>query len=327
MTHRLGVVIVTYNASDVICDCLHTLIAAGQTDDIVLVDNASTDDTLAVVSTWIGEPQSHTLPDRLPFEISPVQHVENAISVIANSANDGFAAGVNIGLRYLLDRPHIDRVWILNPDTLIPPGTPQAFATAPEGFSLMGGRVLYADPPYLVQTDAGTVNRWTGVTSNLNLGAGPDAPLANGAQADFISGASMVASRAFIEASGPMPEEYFLYYEEVDWAQRRGPLPLVILPGAQVYHRAGTAIGSPTLTQVASEFSTYYKFRARMMYLRQHHPVSLPIGYLYACAKALQFIKNGHRAQAMAVLKAINGVSLSPDEAPQSGDQTIQRRA
>ena len=40
-----------------------------------------------------------------------------------------------------------------------------------------------------------------------------------------------------------MREDYFLYYEEVDWAMRRGSRPLRYCEGLRIYHRAGTAIG------------------------------------------------------------------------------------
>ncbi|MCY4180640.1 MAG: hypothetical protein OXD48_10290, partial [Litoreibacter sp.] len=239
----------------------------------------------------------------------------------------GFVAGVNLGLGALLKDKSIDRFWILNPDTLVPPQTPVSIANAPGGFALMGCRLLYADPPHSIQIDAGTVNRWTGVTGNLNLGAASSAPLPSAEEADFISGASMVASRAFIETAGLMPEEYFLYYEEVAWAMRRGPLPLALCPAASVFHRAGTAIGSPTLDSVASPFSVYYKHRSRMMYLQRHHPAAMIAGLFYGLAKAAQFAMSGHSPQASALMRAILGRELSPDIAAQSRDQTHERRA
>ncbi|MDA8746848.1 glycosyltransferase family 2 protein [Litoreibacter sp.] len=323
---NLGVVIVTYNAADVIRDCLETLLSSGHPMDVLVIDNASTDGTTQSLANWYHGVDDYTPPTDLPFDVVPVPKPTKDITVIESSVNGGFAAGVNIGIRHLLAKPNIDRIWILNPDTLVPPNAPAAFANAPSGFSLMGGRILYASDPHCVQTDGGTINRWSGVTGNLNLGRRQDAPMANIADAEFISGASMVASRAFIEQSGTMCEDYFLYYEEVDWAMKRGPLPLAFCPDATIYHRAGTAIGSPTLTQIASPFSTYYKYRARMMFLRKFYPMFRPIGYLYAAAKAAQFLLKGHNPQVMAILRAINGLKRSTDKAAQSGHQPIQRR-
>ncbi len=324
---NLGVIIVTYNAEDVIRDCLETLCAAAPEIKIVVIDNASTDNTVQIISGWANGVDGYSPPTDLPFDVSPRPKPVTNLKVVTNSVNGGFAAGVNIGLRHLQEHPEIERFWILNPDTLTPAGTPEALASAPDGFSLMGHRILYADPPHQVQTDGGTINRWTGVTGNLNLGAGSDISIASATDAAFISGASMVASKKFVTQAGPMPEDYFLYYEEVDWAQARGTLPLKICKEARVFHRAGTAIGSPTLTQTASAFSSFYKYRARMKYQRKHNPNFLPVTYLYAWAKALQFIAKGHRQQAMAVLKGIHGLPLSTNKVAQTRHQTIKRRA
>ena len=142
----------------------------------------------------------------------------------------------------------------------------------------------YAEPPHRIQIDGGTVNRWTGVTSNINLGAeAAQAPLPKGEDMDFVTGANLVASRRFYETVGPMREDYFLYYEEADWALRRGSLPIVFADGFVVYHHAGTSIGSPTLERLASPFSFFFKYRSRMMFVRRFHPIALPVAVAYAC--------------------------------------------
>jgi len=245
-----------------------------------------------------------------PFVVEPVSKPlkDTDLTIIDAPQNGGFAAGVNIGLKHCLADPQIDRVWMVNPDTLIPAGTPQAIADAPPDFALMGGRILYAAPPYRIQIDGGTIDKWTGVTGNLKLGAPSDAAPSAPDDMAFISGASMVASRMFIEATGPMPECYFLYYEEVDWALKRGNLPLTYCKEAIVYHHAGTAIGSPTLNALPSPFSAYYKHRARMMFLRRHFPVSVPVGYLYGLAKTAQSVLKGHPALGWAILCGMHGV-------------------
>ena len=145
----------------------------------------------------------------------------------------------------------------------------------------MGGRVTYYDRPDMIQIDGGTLNRWTGVTGNINLyGSALEVPMPDAARLDFVTGASMVVSRDHYETAGPMPEDYFLYYEECDWAMRRGALPLAVCPGARVYHRGGSAIGSPVPGRPASPFSLYFKHRARMYFVRRHLPLSRPTAWL-----------------------------------------------
>lgn len=314
----LGVVIVSFNASTELLDCLESLLAAPDVAlHVVVVDNASSDDTVARFEDWASGKAPYAPPEDLPFALPPaakplalVDATAKApsapqITLIRSAVNLGFAGGVNLGLACLAANPAINRFWVLNPDSVVAPETPHAFATY-QGelarFSLMGGRVTYVDPPDRIQSDGGIINYRTGVTSNLNQGrnAAQTPPPRN--SFDFISGASMVASRAFYETAGPLPEEYFLYYEEVDWALRRGDLPLVFCPEARVYHRVGSSIGSRTMTRVATPFSTYFLYRARMMFLRRYAKGGLAGAWAYALAKAGQLALKGYRAEAAALL-------------------------
>lgn len=320
----LGVVIVSYNSRDVIFDCLESLLAARDVSlHVVVVDNASTDGTPAAIRDWAAGQSAWTAPDDLPFPLTAApKPLELAgpddlppaapgITLLHSPVNGGFAAGVNIGLAHLARHPDIDRFWVLNPDCVTPPETPRAFAAheTPGGqFSLLGGRLTYVDPPDRIQSDGGIIDQRTGRTHNLNLEKSfTQTPPSDSMQMDFISGASMVASRRFYETAGPMPEEYFLYYEEVDWALRRGELPLAFCPEARVYHRAGTAIGSPVKGRMASTFSLYFKHRARHLFVRRHFPRSLPTAWAFTLAKAGWYLLKGHRSAARTVIAGAYG--------------------
>lgn len=324
----LGVVIVSFNSSTELLDCIESLLSAEDVRlHIVVVDNASTDNTLTLFENWAS---GHTpyvpapdIPITLGVSSKPIEIVTAQaaapttpqITLIRSEVNLGFAGGVNIGLKCLASNPDIDRFWVLNPDCVTPPETPRAFATyqPPEGrFSLLGGRVIYLYSEAIIQTDGGKIAFATGVTHSINQGlqaaqtTPPDLD-----QIDFISGASMVASRAFYEAAGPMPEDYFLYYEEVDWALRRGDQPLALCPEALTYHRAGTAIGSHTLTRMATPFSFYFLYRARMKFLRRHAPRGLAGALTYGMLKAFQIALKGYRAEAIAILRGCWGAGPS----------------
>jgi GT2 family glycosyltransferase len=311
----LGVVLVAYNSADVILDCLETLFAAALTDGttlrVVVVDNASPDDGVAAVRAWATGSVPYVPPADLPFQHLPQPKPLPAdrLEIIPAGVNGGFAAGVNIGLRHLFADPAIDRVWILNPDSVVPPGTPAAFVSHNPGpFSLMGGRVLYYDTPEIIQSDGGTLNRWTGVTGNLNLSRrSSETSRPQHEEVAFISGASMVASRDFWELAGPMPEEYFLYYEEVDWALRRGSLPLIVVPEASIHHRAGSSIGSATLERTASPFSLYFMSRSRMRFTRRWLPYALVPAFLYSLAKVARLASKGQFQAAKAMWDGTSG--------------------
>ncbi|KFE33573.1 glycosyltransferase family 2 protein [Thioclava atlantica] len=297
----IGVVIVTYRSADVIGACLASLRAI---DDValhvVVVDNASPDDTLAAIRIAV--------PDLKPAS----QAGSEGVALIEAGANGGFAAGVNLGLARLAANPALDRFWLLNPDCTVPRDTPRRLAThdpGPKGAAMIAHRVVYGDEPGRIQIDGGVIDRRTGVTHNLNQFAPAHCPAPDPAQIDFVTGASLVATRAFLERAGPMAEDYFLYYEEVDWALRRGDLPITFCEGAVVHHMAGTAIGSQRMGSVASPFSQYFKHRARAIFLRRHFPSGLIGGAAWSLAKAAQLLGQGHRAEAAALLRGFFGMA------------------
>ncbi|MEI2806050.1 glycosyltransferase [Albidovulum sp.] len=307
----IGVVVVAFNSADVILGCVESLLAQeGGAPAVVVVDNASTDDTVAVLRAWARD----TRTDLREFAATdrPARDAAGAVTLVHSGANRGFAGGVNVGLAVLAAMPEIGHFWVLNPDAFADQGACRAIiraASKTPGYALMGGRVCYADPPHRVQIDGGRVSLWTGVSGNVNLGRpAAEAVLPTGEALDFITGASMVASRAFYETVGPMREDYFLYYEEADWALRRGTMPLVVAEGLVVYHHAGTSIGSPTLERLASPFSFWFKYHSRMLFVRRFNPVGLPVAMGYATVKAAQLLLRGALPQAAALLRAVWGL-------------------
>lgn len=289
---QLAVLIVTHRSAGVIGSCLDSLLAATRPRmRIVVVDNASPDDTVDQVQSRVESAGRHRL------------------ELVRAPGNGGFAAGVNLGLDRLTQAGF---VWILNPDCTVPPETPGRMldaARSTPGFALMGGRTLFADPPNHVQTDGGRVGRWTGVCRLINGGADATVPAPQAGTLDFISGANMLASRAFLDRAGPMDEGYFLYYEEVDWARRRGDMPLALCPGAVVYHKAGSAIGSPAPGRRASAFSSYFNYRSRMRYVARHRPGALPVAAGFAIAKILYLVLQGALPEADGALRGILGLA------------------
>jgi len=88
---KTSVLIVTYQSEPLIADCLRSVVASDARAEIIVVDNASTDHTLAAVAKF---PQ---------------------VKVIANSDNRGFSEAVNQAAA----RATGDLFLILNPDTLL----------------------------------------------------------------------------------------------------------------------------------------------------------------------------------------------------------------
>jgi len=313
MPAALGVAIVTFQSAQIIGDCLSSLAASQSVRfKAVVLDNASTDDTLAVIRKWAAaQPAGFRYEEA---ELGAITTPRADLTVLRSPVNGGFAYGTNCCLKLLLTDPALGMFWLLNPDARPRPDTARHYvAAAREGpFGLLGGRTVFADNPHIIQTDGGRVSRWTGTCTSVNGGADvAQVVMPQPATLDYCTGANMVASRLFVEQCGLMPEDYFLLYEEVDWAMRRGDLSLRVVPQAVVEHLGGTSIGTGIRGRRSSPFAQYFSFRNRMRFLRRFSPASVPLGIAYGLLKAVQLLAV-YRAPDEAWAVVAGSVGLGP---------------
>lgn len=137
-------------------------------------------------------------------------------------------------------------------------------------------------------------NEWTGRVQTL----GPwneTAPEEEVEQSlKYVSGASMFVRRSFLERVGLMNEQYFLYFEEIDWASRgQNAFNLGYCRDATVYHKEGSSIGSNRLRRKRSLFSESYLSRNRVLFMRTYYPCRLPITMLWITSASLLQMATG----------------------------------
>lgn len=309
----IGVVVVTYDSEEVIEECIGSLLATvGCHMQIAVVENASTDNTAKKIRD-VSRDQPNFNEINVDEAISGAPKGASGITLIRSEVNRGYAGGVNVGLQYCRNLNDIDYFWVINPDCRVLTDTGLKFverAAQVPTFGLMGGRVLYVKPEHTIQSDGGVVNPWTGMCANLNLSKDSrTTPYPEASRCDYISGANIFVSRPFLNEVGLMQEDYFLYYEEVDWALRRGRYELAIAEDAVIYHHAGTSIGSPVVGRVqGSAFSNYFNYRNRMRLMRQFFPARLPIAYCYSLLKVARLLLQGHRSEADGAFRGLNGM-------------------
>lgn len=320
----IGVIIVTYRSATFIADCLESLLACGYPGlKIVIVDNASPDDTPDTIRKWAKSANpdlrtdwpfgpGHRAPRPIDFnELGPdsSQPGELAgVTLFHAGGNLGYAGAINRAILLLGHDPGIDLFWILNPDAVVEPQTPSAIADAaraPGLFGLIGGRIVLFDDPDRIQLDGGRIGRWTARVCGVNCwlpAATASSP--EPASLDFISGASMVASREFLAAAGEMDESYFLYFEEIDWQLRRGALPFRVSPSAIVRHRAGATIGSGGAEKPGA-FSVWFTNRNLLRFVARWYPWRLPLAYVFAWIRMARNL-DGSLAQILAFLAGLH---------------------
>ena len=283
----LAVVVVSYRAADFILDCVSSLIATGYPElKIVVVDNQSGDGIENVLRGW-------TLRHGVPFEVRGRRPaaLRAPLTLVHSGDNLGFAGGVNVGLAAARLDPGCDLFWVLNPDTTVAPGAPFALARRAVEvgrFAVVGGRVVYTERPDVIQADGGRLHPLFATAVSLNIGRSADMAPPPERAIDYVNGVSMLVSRAFLEAAGPMPERWFLYYEEIDWQLQRGDLPLALAPDAVVYHRAGASIGSAAKHRGAAPLSVYFMCRNLLPFVAKWRPLKLPLAYALAYYKLVR---------------------------------------
>ena len=335
---RLGVVIVNWNRRDFTVECLESLMRSDTALQVVVVDNGSSDGSIAGLCDWAAGHAPYIPPEgplgalttpplQPPIALAVISAsappVPGRISVIDGGGNLGFAGGNNVGLAHLARDPGLTHFWLLNNDTVVAPDAAAAILRAFDAdpaIGICGTVVRYYSRPDVVQALNGyRFSKLTGtaaaIGASLILPPGATQPLAAAeiaAQTDFVLGASLAVSRNFLETVGPMCEDYFLYFEEIDWATRNaGRFATGFAADADVWHKAGGSIGSGEGHGTRSAGSDYYMTRARLVFIRNHYPWLVPLHYLQGLGIAARRLLRHQPANAAAILKALRGAPLS----------------
>lgn len=278
---------------------------------IVVCDNGSTDDSLPRLQAALRAAAGDGLQCTDRAGADRADAAAARLWLVANGANLGYAGGNNVGLRLALRDPACSHVWILNNDTEV---APDALARALErmaaqpGIGLCGSTLVYAHDRQTVQAWGGSAHsRWTGRTRHLGaqgrLADVPADPTAVEARMACVVGAAMLVRREWLETVGLMTEDYFLYFEEMDWAARAtGRFGLGWAPRSIVFHKEGASIG--TRAHGGSPLSMYYLFRNRLRFAWRFHRAFMPAVLL---ATAWDIAKLAARARWPQVGAALRG--------------------
>lgn len=324
---RVAVILVNWNGWQDCIECLDSLLAQNYPSfHVFLVDNASQDGSLDRIGAWCDHVQADPawprrrdgvdrLTDRLdtdpgarkvayrrfdhPQENLPVSEPGCTLTLMQSGANLGFAGGNNVGLRAAgLD--HFDYFWLLNTDTVVHRDALAhlvARAQQDPGIGITGSTLVHYHEPDTVQAVGGILDRWilpSHMGAHMPLTAVPGDPADVESRLTYIVGASMLVSAEFIKNVGYMQEDYFLYYEELDWAMRSvGRYRLAYAPQSIVYHKVGASSA-----QVMSDFSLRLLYRNRLRFLGRFFPQRVRPVLFYMAGEVLRHMVRGRWAHA-----------------------------
>jgi hypothetical protein len=138
---------------------------------------------------------------------------------------------------------------------------------------MVGSKLLYYDRPTILQSaGGGYISSWLGNTRLTANNQKDDGRWDSTFEPDYICGASLFIKTAVLEEIGFMDDEYFLYWEDVDWgmAARKKQYHLVYCPESRVWHKEGGTSGGIT------RLTDYYWVRNGLFFIKRFYPVLLP---------------------------------------------------
>lgn len=305
-------VLVNWKGYDDTIECLESLARLRGTGcKVIIVDNQSAADGVARIADWAegrtgvdmsseawscfesartAIPGLRVIPKGADFQAADAPFA----TVIANPENSGFAGGCNIGINAALSDPACDFIWLLNNDTVVEPTALRCLeraARADAAVGICGSTLIYYDSPQTIQSLGGRFNKYLGRIENVGEGI-PRSRLAGDANAfvaDYMCAASILVSRRFIEEIGPLSEDYFLYFEELDWEARNGNrFKTIWAKDSIVYHKEGKSIGTNTRGR-PSDTTLYYYNVNFLRFTRKFNAVCLPVALLKVMAVAASF--------------------------------------
>jgi GT2 family glycosyltransferase len=260
----ISVVIVNYNAGQLLTDCVKAILNSAVPVEVLISDNGSIDNSLNLLRQAITNEHVH---------------------ITENKANLGFSRGNN----RVLEQARGEYILFLNPDCIIQPDTLAGLLEILESQPNIG----MITP--VIRNPDGTEQRGcrrkiptplTAITKNFNMNTEPlpDHPI----DVEAISGAFMLIKRSALDQVGSWDEGYFLHCEDLDLCMRfhLAGLRIVFVPTMSVMHVKGACSTDKSL------FVEWHKHKGMTRFYRKFYQkqYSLPLMGLVFAGIWLRFL-------------------------------------
>jgi GT2 family glycosyltransferase len=242
----VSIVTLTWNTTEVTCDFLRSINEHGtyKNLEVIIVDNGSKEDPTPVFKSIYPEAK-----------------------IILNGKNLGFTGGNNVGIRQAKG----EYLFIVNNDTEFTPGLiegllevfqqyPDAGMVSPKfHYFFHKGTIEYAGYK--------SVNIFTGRNAMVGCREKDEGQYNEIKETNYAHGGGMMVSRRVIEEVGPLPEHFFIYYEELDWSEqvKKKGYKIYYQPKSLIYHKESMTTGK------SSPFKTFYHTRNRILFMRRNN--------------------------------------------------------
>lgn len=240
--HTLSVVavIVTWNKRTQVLRCIESVMASTHPlAAIVVVDNASTDDTATAIRERFGQ---------------TVQLVVNASN---KGGSGGFYEGIAAALRY-----QSEYLWLLDNDVVVAPDAlKQLLLVAAEEprAGIVGSKIYFAEAPEIIWSLGGRLNLERAMNNVVGDKVRDEGQFERIMEIDYVPMCSMLLATKVVTEIGSVDPGYFVYGDDVDFCTRakRAGFRVLNMPHSKVWH--DVTLNSGRL----SPFAAYYYTRNR----------------------------------------------------------------
>ncbi|EMR03044.1 glycosyltransferase family 2 protein [Cesiribacter andamanensis] len=244
MKPLVSIVILNYNQLQVTREFLDSCRSLTYPNyEIILVDNDSREDPTPVIR----------------------EHYPH-VHLIRTQKNLGFTGGNNVGIAATKG----DYVFVVNNDTEVTPNLLEKLLEPFERDKTIGvvsPKIRYYSKPSLIQYAGYTaINPFTGRNKAIGGKQEDRGQHDTPSYTNYAHGAAMLVKREVIEKTGAFADEFFIYYEELDWSERirRAGYAIYYQPEALIYHKESITMGKE------SPMKAYYHTRNRILFMRRN---------------------------------------------------------
>lgn len=323
--YKVYIVVLNYNTWSDSLECLESLLKQSYLlYEIIVVDNCSTNDSRYKMLGWAEKRATdNNETGSVDYTVTEYRNnefvflrkaIKSSLHFLWSDKNGGYAYGNNIGILYskLLSDSHF--IWILNNDTVVmPESLTKLIGCFNKNIELNVGLVgciqTYYDQPQKVQCLFGIFNKVWGITKEQGVGIDiSTCELYRGKKIDYLYGASLFTHSEVINQVGFLSEEYFLYFEELDFAERlqRKGLTLAFCFETYILHKQGSSTGDGGKKMISTTpFSDYHTFRSKFIFGRKFYKSFLPFYLFISCLQIINRLLKGRFKNVIAVIKGI----------------------
>lgn len=239
---EIGVIICNYNKEDYIINCIRTVLESSiQNFDVYVVDNASTDHSVERIRDEFGD----------------------KITLMVNSENLGGSGGFNTGLREALKHEY-KYLMLFDNDIVVDQHAIEElyqFLETHEEVGMVGSKVYFMDYPDRIWGYGSRIDfeQYVQVDNYKNCTDSDSIP--ETLYCDYVAACSLMARTEAVKKVGIMPEENFIYWDDMEWGYRfnEAGYKVAVYGKSKIWHKAGGRNAGNT-------FINYYMWRNRIRF-------------------------------------------------------------